>query len=238
MTSLVDEQGFNQGYALTRAQQRRLGRRTEAMLAAMGAPFPQPVQILELGCGTGEVALQLAQAPNTEVLGLDRSARFIRQAAATHGAPNLRFTTADIVADLPDYPDESYDFIVGNGVLHHVQGDFDRVLPNLKRMLKPGGKLVFWEPNYLNPFIYLIFTFGWLRRMAQLEPGEMAFSPRDIKRRLGALGMARTTVQTRDFLLPNTPGWLIGTAISLGHGLERVPVVRAWAQSLFLVSVK
>ncbi len=238
MTSLVDEQGFNQGYALTKAQQRRLGRRTEAMLAAMGAPFARPVRILELGCGTGEVAFQLAQAPNTEVLGLDRSARFMEQAAAAHVAPNLRFLAADIVGDLPAFPDESYDFIVGNGVLHHVQGDFDRVLPNLKRLLKPGGKLVFWEPNYLNPFIYLIFTFPWLRRRAQLEPGEMAFSPREIRRRLDSLGMARTTVQTRDFLLPNTPDWLIGTAVSLGHGLERLPGLRAWAQSLFLVATK
>ncbi len=238
MTSLVDEQGFNQGYALTKAQNRRLARRTEAMLAEMGAPFSRTVRILELGCGTGEVACLLAKMPNVTVVGMDRSPLFIRQAETSHAAPNLSFVTADIVTDIGSIAEESCEFVVGNGVLHHVHADLNAVLSNLRRILKPGGKLIFWEPNYLNPYIFGIFTFAPLRRLARLEPAEMAFSPGLVAGKLRALGMSETRVDTRDFLLPNTPDFLIGTAIGIGGALEKIPGVRAWAQSLFIVSIK
>jgi hypothetical protein len=129
---------------------------------------------------------------------------------------------------------EQCHFIVGNGILHHLYYHLDSFLPALARWLVPGGRLIFWEPNLYNPYIYLIFSYAWFRRRARLEPEEMAFTRTFIRRKLAAAGFHDIQVDTRDFLVPNTPAPLINTVVAIGPYLERIPLVRHWAQSVFL----
>ena len=53
------------------------------------------VHILELGCGTGELAFELAKIAGARVTGVDRSQKFIDYASANYRQPNLRFLVAD-----------------------------------------------------------------------------------------------------------------------------------------------
>ena len=57
--------------------------------------------------------------------------------------------------------------------------------------------------------MFLIFKVAALRRMARLEPEEMAFTPRFIQQKLTTAGFCQVSAITRDFLLPNTPARLI-----------------------------
>jgi SAM-dependent methyltransferase len=48
-----------------------------------------------------------------------------------------------------DFPNESFDFVFGGGILHHL--DFKRAVKEVHRILKKGGKILFSEPLGKNP---------------------------------------------------------------------------------------
>lgn len=47
------------------------------------------------------------------------------------------------------FADDSFDMVIGNAILHHL--DFTRALDEIKRVLKPNGKMLFVEPLGINP---------------------------------------------------------------------------------------
>lgn len=238
MASIIDERGYNQGFKLTDAQILRLQRRAAAIVAEMdlSANTGQSTQkrILELGCGTGELAYELSILTDVSVTGVDISPKFIAEAQSKFKRPNLTFAEMDLSQHDPEGDAEKFDYIVGNGILHHLYFHLDSFLPALGRWLVPGGRIIFWEPNLLNPYIYLIFSFKRFRKWARLEPDEMAFTPGFIRRKLDKSNFKKIEINTRDFLLPNTPNLLIKPAIGVGKIAEKLPVIRAFAQSVFL----
>ncbi len=236
MSSIVDERGFNQGFELSTAQKARLQRRARAIVSEMRLPAERDVHILELGCGTGELAFELAKIAGARVTGVDRSQKFIDYASANYHHPNLRFLVANFSDSSREAAQGKYDYIVGNGILHHLYYRLDKFLPTIALWLRPGGRLIFWEPNLKNPYVFLIFKVAALRRMARLEPEEMAFTPRFIQRKLTSAGFCQVRAITRDFLLPNTPARLISSVVKIGDFLEKVPIVRGCAQSIFLTA--
>jgi 2-polyprenyl-3-methyl-5-hydroxy-6-metoxy-1,4-benzoquinol methylase len=237
MANIVDERGYNQVFRPTQAQAIRLHRRAEAIVGEMTLPatleMRDRISILELGCGTGELAYHLAMLTGARVKGVDLSQQFIDHAQTTYQHENLTFIVADLSRTSPRSESEKYDYIVGNGILHHLYHHLHTFLPALKRWLAPGGRLIFWEPNLVNPYIYLIFSIPALRRLAKLEPDEMAFTSGFVRQKLTQAGFTRVKTVTRDFLLPNTPGFLVGGVITAGRILEKIPVVRNLAQSIF-----
>jgi len=242
MADIVDERGYNQIFRPTTASALRLRRRAQAMVDAMDLPAaPEAraaIRILEIGCGMGELAHELAVLTGARVTGVDLSPGFIDHATSTYRHPRLNFIVADLSQSNPVSEREQYDFIVGNGILHHLYHQLDAFLPVLARWLMPTGRLIFWEPNLWNPYVFLIFTFPALRRVAKLEPDEMAFTPGFIRRKLAQAGFGRVRATTRDFLLPNTPTALIRPVIAVGGVLDRIPLVNRMAQSLFFVAEK
>lgn len=242
MADIVDERGYNQIFQPTTASAIRLRRRAQAMVEAMALPAAPgrraQIRILEIGCGMGELAHELALLTGARVTGVDLSPGFIEHAATTYRHPLLNFIVTDLSRTNPTSDQEQYDFIVGNGILHHLYHHLSTFLPVLARWLKPAGRLIFWEPNLWNPYVFLIFTFPALRRAAKLEPDEMAFTPGFIRRKLEAAGFARIQAFTRDFLLPNTPADLVRLVITISAVLDRIPLINRMAQSVFFVAEK
>lgn len=117
-------------------------------LEALGDPAGK--RILEVGCGQGQLAVWLATQGAT-VVALDVSAGNIRvttrRAAATGVAERVTADTTPI--ELYAGADASFDAIIGNQVLHHVE--LDQAMPNIHRMLRPGGITVFCEPVLFVP---------------------------------------------------------------------------------------
>src|SRR5947207_5616786 len=226
MANIVDERGYNQIFKATRAQAIRLRRRAEAIVFEMGLPANREersrINILELGCGTGELAYHLAVLTGARLTGVDLSQQFIDHAKTAHKHERLTFVVADLSRTIPRSDAEKYDYIVGNGILHHLYPHLNTFLPALGRWLVPGGRLIFWEPNLINPYIFLIFKIPLLRRVARLEPEEMAFTPGFIRDQLRRAGFSAIRAETRDFLLPNTPEALIPAVITIGDILERL----------------
>ena len=53
-----------------------------------------------------------------------------------------------------DFEDETFDFIYGCAILHHL--DYERALDEVCRVLKPGGRILFVEPLGINPIGKLV----------------------------------------------------------------------------------
>jgi demethylmenaquinone methyltransferase/2-methoxy-6-polyprenyl-1,4-benzoquinol methylase len=102
---------------------------------------------LDVCCGTGDLALELASrvAPEGRVIGCDFSEPMLdlaREKAAQRGAESVRFEWADAL-QLP-YDDAQFDAVtVGFGVRNFA--DRDRGLREMSRVLRPGGRLVILE---------------------------------------------------------------------------------------------
>jgi cyclopropane fatty-acyl-phospholipid synthase-like methyltransferase len=237
MASLVDDRGYNQGYRWTPTTEVRMRRRADAILEAAGVHDGD--RLLEVGCGTGELAHFLARDSRAHVTGVDLCEPFIAQAKAAFGNERLDFVAADLSkADDVQRLGQRFNAVVGNGILHHLYFHIDDAVQRLAQLLVPGGRFVFWEPNLFNPYVYAIFSFKPLRKLAKLEPDEMAFTPRWIEKHLFAAGFRDVRAEFRDFLVPVVPYRLVPMVMKPGDVAERLPGVNRLAQSLFITATR
>lgn len=124
-------------------------------------------KILDLGCGAGETAVYFA-LQGAIVCACDVAEGLLAVAGrlAEKFGVSIKLDTASSGA-LP-YPDGSFDYVFGNGVLHHV--DLPSTATEVHRVLKPGGKAFFIEPLPYNPVIHVYRAMAAKVRSADERP--------------------------------------------------------------------
>jgi len=231
MKSIKDDRGYNQIWVDAKSTRLRASRRCDYMISNMQTS-PEK-NVLEIGCGTGANSHMLAFRTGMQVLGTDLCEPFIAEAKAKFSAPNLRYEILNFTQPTR-FDGQLFDYIVGNGILHHLYPHLDEALGFMKILLKPGGKIIFMEPNLFNPYVYLIFSYPLLRKAASLEPDEMAFSKRFAIQKLRQAGFENIKVEYKDFLLPGVPDFMISPLIHVGNFLEKTPF-KVVSQSLGII---
>lgn len=136
------------------------------------------LRVLDFGCGRGERSL-LMLAHGARVDGIDISPVYISEAeeqalAAGHDPARFSFVAGD--AHATPYDDGTFDLVIGEGILHHL--DLDLAMSEIHRVLKPGGRAVFREPLLDNP---LLKGFRLLTPRVRTED-ERPFSADDLKK--------------------------------------------------------
>ena len=118
-------------------------------------PHIQPTdRVLDFGCGTG-VFLALAAPLCRSITGVDISPRFVdacRELIDHRGLSNADARTIE-PGEVP-FADETFDVVLMVDVIHHLEQP-EMVLESVMRRLRPGGRVLIFEPNKLNPLIWL-----------------------------------------------------------------------------------
>ncbi|HZO97759.1 MAG TPA: ubiquinone/menaquinone biosynthesis methyltransferase [Gaiellaceae bacterium] len=147
-------------------------------------------RVLDAACGTGDLALADLAAGAGEVVGVDFSPRMLERARRKSGA--VRWVEADLLA-LP-FPDASFDAAtVGFGIRNVPE--LERGLRELRRVLRPGGRLALLEitrpRGLLRPFFGLWFD-ALVPVAGRLLPGGRAYAylPASVRRFPGAEELA------------------------------------------------
>lgn len=105
-----------------------------------------PIRALDVGCGNGRFDSMLD--PIEELHGVDVSPEIVAAAAET--VPRGRFEVADGTS-LP-FADDAYDLTFTVCTLHHVEPpQRPALMRELARVTRPGGLVVVFEHNPLNP---------------------------------------------------------------------------------------
>lgn len=122
---------------------------TEKALNLAGIDRSAPLQIADIGCGTGASTLLLAQLLKARITAVDVLPDFLdvlAQQAGKLGVADRVSTLACSMDDLP-FADEELDVIWSEGAIYNI--GFARGVTEWKRFLKPGGILVASEITWL-----------------------------------------------------------------------------------------
>jgi SAM-dependent methyltransferase len=175
-------------------------------------------RVVDIGCGCGDTTIDLAArvSPGGEALGLDISEPMLNRARerAPSGLP-ARFVLAD--ATVFDFEPERADLAVSRfGVMFFA--DPARSFANLRRGIKPGGRLVFvcWREAKQNPWMMMPLREAKkhappLPETNPEDPGPFAFAnDARVRSILSAAGFAEVAVTPVDLDLD----------IAIGRGLD------------------
>ncbi len=123
------------------------------------------LHILNAGCGSGELSLQLAAAGH-RVLGIDPAPDYIdlaRRNAERIGVANCSF----LVSAIEDFhADEAFDCVVATNVLEHIEDD-STAFEKLVQLVKPDGLILITVPAGQWLFGYHDVELGHYRRYSR-----------------------------------------------------------------------
>ncbi len=105
--------------------------------------------VADVGCGSG-VFSRLLREHGFKTVGLDLSYSLL--AVGRRKCSGLDLVAGD--AERLPFPSESLDGVMLSGIVHHLP-EPGRCAGEVFRVLKPGGVFVAFDPNRLNPFMYL-----------------------------------------------------------------------------------
>lgn len=186
-------------------------------------------RILELGAGTGLWAEHLTQVlrgqnPITAAV-FDES--FLQTGKKL---PNVEYVLVkDLRADLPV---ESFDYIVGTGILSHNL--YAQNLQAIHMALKPGGQILFFEANYWNPQVFLknlIRPFGRWAGNAECQIGLRKYILMKVASQQGFIDI---DIIPYDIVHARTPRFLLRGLRSLAFMLEHAPGIKDLCGTLYI----
>jgi len=120
--------------------------RVRRMLLDQAALQPNH-RVLDVGCGTGTLAVLIKRLyPTVEVVALDPDSKALARAQrkAERAGVSIRFDRG--FSDALGYPDGAFDRVFSSMMFHHVEkADKENTLRDIRRVLKPGGRLEFLD---------------------------------------------------------------------------------------------
>jgi dolichol-phosphate mannosyltransferase len=187
--------------------------------------------ILELGCGSGKLTRALHKVSRGECPITAASFAF------SPAGEKLKSLAEQVeVVGLSSFPGElrgrTFDYIIGSNLLDLKNTAW--LLREAQNLLRPGGRLLFFETNPWNPVFQLRRTLGRFIPLLRRE-GERAL-PNQVQlyELISELGYVRIATTCYDFLYPPIPRWLMRAARNLSLVFENTPAIRNVAGTILL----
>src|SRR6185437_7391863 len=118
-----------------------------ALMRLLG--LPQGARIADIGCGSG-VFTELLRCAGYSVTGIDISPKLVAVGRTKY--PGLDLIEGDAEA-LP-FEDARFDGVSLCNIVHHFPNP-RKLIAEVRRVLKPGGRFAAIDPNRMNPFMWL-----------------------------------------------------------------------------------
>jgi SAM-dependent methyltransferase len=150
----------------------RLAARLTQLADMVGYHVGPAGTVLDLGCGTGDLARHLSGA-GFKVTGCDISQGMLMEAAAARPGGAVQWVPLDPDWQVLPFPATAFDAVVASSVLEYVHSPAD-VLAECSRMLGPGGIMLATVPDPGHPIRWLEAAV----RAAALAPGARAVDRR------------------------------------------------------------
>lgn len=165
----------------------------------LSSHVPSPAKILDFGCGDGTMTHSVKNHfPKAELFGVDPSPKSIEEAQRNFNG--ITFSVNSDEYPQLDFKTYFFDLIFSAGVFHHIPfQNHDGYLQELIRILKPGGYLVIFELNPLNPLTVFTFKRNPIDRYAKM------MSPSYTKHLTQKYGKSKTKFYC---FYPKIFGWL------------------------------
>lgn len=188
-------------------------------------------RVLELGCGSGDNTVLMARR-GARVIALDiapSSVRITRQRARANDL-NLSIHVTLMPAETLAFPSQMFDWVVGFGLLHHA--DPAALSLELRRVLKPDGRALFFEPLGTNPLLEFARNhLPYRNKHHSLNEHPLTYNQINLAGR----GFQKTRV--REFYLFSMIARAVGSEATFSFLwtldeflIRRVPMVRRWCR--------
>lgn len=187
---------------------------------------------LEIGCGTGVFTRKIYETTRCNIIAIDISEDLLKIAKEKLSEIDFRIGDAMNL----DFHENTFDVVFGSSVLHHL--DMEKAYKEILRVLKPGGRIVFAEPNMLNPQIFFQKNIPVLKKYLSDSPDETAIIRWETKRQLEIIGFKKINIFPYDFLHPATPSFLTACIQAVEKIVEKIPILKEIAGSVIIFAEK
>lgn len=132
-------------------------------------------------------------------------------------------------------PDDAFDLVYSVAVMHHIADPelVRRTLAEMVRATRPGGRVLIWDHNPLNPYWPLI-----MRRVPQDSGAERLVPMGELVAGLTAAGAEIVRAERLGLIPEFVPHRLLGLATRIEHAVEATPVVRRFCAHNVVLAVK
>ncbi len=212
------------------AGKKRAARRAQLLIEV--GKITHNTHALEVGCGTGLFTGKILETTKCNIIAIDVSHDLLKIATQKH--PSVDFRIGDAMS--LTFPENTFDVVYGSSVLHHL--DMEKAYKEFFRVLKPGGRIAFAEPNMINPQIFIQKNVPFIKKYLGDSPDETAIIRWKTEKELKNIGYAKVVISPYDFLHPIVPEFLTSFVEAIGNVLEKIPVLKEIAGSVVISAEK
>lgn len=142
--NVYDNQDFFKEYKSMRDRKINANELIEIPIMKSMLPDLKGKNVLDLGCGEGEMSCYFAQMGSNSVLGLDISENMLMEAKKQNVYPNVHFQKM-AMEDIGQI-EEKFDVIFSSLAFHYIE-DFEKLMKDISSLLKEGGMLLFSQEH-------------------------------------------------------------------------------------------
>jgi SAM-dependent methyltransferase len=185
---------------------------------------------LDVGAGTGLLAERLSDL-GLGVVALDPFPRMLGQLRCRR--PDIETVVAH-GDDIP-FPDDGFDLTYSVAVMHHIAdpAQVRRTLAEMIRVTRPGGHILVWDHNPLNPYWSLL-----MRRVPQDTGTERLVPLPELVAGLREAGADTVRAERLGFMPDFVPRWLLGPAAAAERAVEATPGLRRFCAHNVVLAIK
>jgi len=187
-------------------------------------------RILDVGCGTGRLMINLSRGDRLGIYGCDNSMGMLKNAPE-----RSKMHIACCISDHLSYKADTFDAVVSVAVFHHLYSETIalQTIREMIRVVKKGGKVIIWDANFLNPYWRFLF-----KRIPYDKNAKGVISLSKIIREAKSNNLAGIKVIKSGWIPDFAPKTLLLLFKFFEYIMERMPIIKLFSAHNIVIFTK